>query len=136
MPLEVGDVVAIQQLYSRYAFAADSGDGERFAACFTPNGVMDMGSRSVSGSDALSAFAERIPVSSPGVRHITTNLLVEGDGDAAQGRAYLTLISASASPVTVLRTGSYEDRLTRSGDGWRFVERRFLPDRPAERPPS
>jgi hypothetical protein len=97
---------------------------------------MDMGSRRLSGPDALSAFAERIPVSSPGVRHITTNLVVEGDGDAALGRAYLTLINGRASPVAVLRTGTYEDRLNRSADGWRFVERRFLPDRPSERPPS
>ena len=28
-------------------------------------------------------------------------------------------------------TGSYEDRLVRAGDGWRFAERRFTADSPA-----
>ena len=132
MPLEPADLLAIQQLYAAYNVAADRGDGKGFGGCFTPDGVFDIvGAMRAEGYDALAQFAQSIPVDTPGSRHISTNILIEGDGDLATGLAYFLLLNTRSSPVAVTMTGQYEDRLVRSGDGWRFSERRFTPDTPA-----
>jgi len=128
MPLEASDVIAIHQLYAAYNMAADRGDGKAFGGCFAADGVFDMGTMRAKGFDALAEFAAGIPASAPGCRHIATNVLVEGEGDLANGQAYLMLLDTHASPTVIVMTGQYHDRLVRSVDGWRFSERRFSPD--------
>jgi hypothetical protein len=129
MTLQSVDLSLIQQLYAAYATAADRGDGKGFADCFTADGEMDMGgARTAQGARALAEFAERIPVSAPGVRHVTTNVVIDVDGDSAMGHAYLMLVNSSAAPPAIMRTGMYEDHLVRSTFGWRFARRRFVPD--------
>jgi len=128
MPLEPADVIAIQQLYASYNFAADQGDGKAFAGCFTADGVLDAGPVRTEGAKALTDFATGIPAMSPGTRHIAANVVVEGDGDLATGQAYFMLLATRASPPAIALTGQYEDRLVRSPEGWRFTERRFVPD--------
>jgi hypothetical protein len=108
--------------------AADHGDGKAFGNCFTADGVFDTGTMRAEGSGALAEFANRIPVSAPGCRHIATNILVEGEGDLATGQAYFMLLNTHSSPAAILMTGQYQDRLVRSADGWRFTARRFTPD--------
>lgn len=130
MPLAPVDIIAIEQLYAAYNFAADHGDGKGFADCFTPDGVFDAGGSRTEGSDALVEAGNAIPLVIPGSRHVSNNLLIQGEGDLATGRAYLTLFATRSSPISIMMTGQYEDRLVRSGDGWRFAERKFTPDSP------
>ena len=40
--------------------------------------------------------------------------------------------SGADTRIAVVMTGRYRDKLERMGDGWRFRERRSLPDGPAE----
>jgi uncharacterized protein (TIGR02246 family) len=132
VPLEPSDLTAIQQLYAAYNIAADRGDGKGFAGCFIPDGVFDIvGVMRAEGFDALAEFAQSIPVNAPGSRHISANILVDGDGDLATGVAYFLLLNTRTSPVTVTMAGQYEDSLVRTGDGWRFSERRFTADAPS-----
>ena len=129
MPLDATDVVAIQQLYAAYNVAADCGDGPAFPRCFASDGVLDAGGTRREGSDALAEFASGVPAMAPGIRHIATNVLVDGDGDSAIGQAYLMLLTTTSSPVVVAGSGRYEDRLVRSDGGWRFATRLYSPDR-------
>jgi hypothetical protein len=124
-------MIVIEQLYAAYNFAADSGDGEGFAGCFTSDGVFDPGGVRIEGSDALIQVGNGIPQGLPGCRHVCSNLLIEGEGDEANGRAYLMLLGTGTSPASITMTGKYEDRLVRSADGWRFAERRFTADTPS-----
>lgn len=130
MALDPADTIAIQQLYAAYNHAADRGDGTAFGGCFTPDGRFDMGGSVAEGFDAISKFAEQIPVMMPGARHIVTNILLQGDGDRATGRAYLMLVGTKSAPPAIAMTGSYEDRLVRAGNEWRFSERVFTADTP------
>ena len=51
---DVGDRVAILDLYSRYCFAIDSSDAGAFGDCFLPDGVFDVVDRGTfAGRDAI-----------------------------------------------------------------------------------
>lgn len=126
MALTTDDIVQIQQLYAAYNFAVDDGDGKAFAAVFTADGTLLAGPDPVSGSEALSTFAAGVGGS--GMRHIANNIVLEGDGNTARGRAYLQLVRSGDGGTMLAMTGRYEDELVKGPDGWAFSERRFTPD--------
>lgn len=127
MPLKTDDVIEIQQLYARYNTAIDTGDGETFGACFVADGVFDPGHTRVEGRDGISEFAVKTHESMPLMRHDATNIVIDGDGDEATGSAFL--IGYLAGPNhKVITTGRYRDKLTKTGDGWRFTERSYTAD--------
>jgi uncharacterized protein (TIGR02246 family) len=126
MALGADDVTMIQQLYAAYCLAIDDGDGGAFSACFTPDGSLGGGGGDpLVGPVALSRFVERVRA---GVRHVATNVHVEGEGDSAQGRAYLAAYSTSGGVTSLLSTGRYRDELVRNAGKWRFSARHFTPD--------
>jgi uncharacterized protein (TIGR02246 family) len=127
MALSTHDITAIRQLYSAYCLAVDDGDGEAFSACFTADGSLDAGGQLLSGADQLGRFADQVPISRPGIRHVVTNVHVEGDGDEAQGRAYL-IAYATGEAAKLLITGQYRDAFRRVDGTWLFAERHFTPD--------
>ena len=63
----------------------------------------------------------------PLMRHNATNILIDGDGSAATGSAFLIGYLAGAE-FKVFVTGRYVDTLTKTEGGWRFVERLFKMD--------
>ena len=129
MSLATEDLVQIQQLYAAYCHAVDDGDGKAFCACFTSDGVLDAGGEPIAGAEALAAFAAGVPAGVPGIRHVVTNIAIEGDGDEAEGRAYLTAYMAtSGAPTQFLITGRYRDQLRRAQGSWLFSARTFRAD--------
>jgi len=133
VPLSPSDIAVIQQLYAAYNYAADSGDGKAFAECFTSDGILDIdGMTHLEGSKALSELFQGQPQGGRRTRHVAVNILVDGEGDLATGRAYLLMVGTSTSPATITITGQYEDRLVRTAEGWRFQERRCTFDKAAE----
>jgi len=128
MALATQDIVEITQLYAAYNLAVDDGDGEAFAGCFVPDGAFDTGGDLITGAEALAAFARSVPAGLPGIRHVGSNVLVDGNADAATGRSYLTVVIAGAQP-TLFMTGRYRDTLRRDGERWKFVTRIFEADR-------
>jgi len=128
MALATPDIVEITQLYAAYNHAVDAGDGDAFASCFVAGGALVPGGDPITGSEALAGFARSVPGAVPGIRHMATNVVVSGDGDAATGACYLTVLIVGAQPQ-MLMTGRYRDTLRREAGGWRFVERLFDADR-------
>lgn len=128
MALSVDDQLAIQQLYARYNHAIDFGDGDGWAGCFTPDGVFNGGGGGPqTGSEALKAFAGGF-ASRMKARHWNTNLVVDGDGDAANGKCYLMLMNLADGKASPLVTAVYHDQLKKTGDGWKFTSRSVQPD--------
>jgi hypothetical protein len=127
MGLAVEDQLAIQQLYARYNHAIDFGDGDGWAACFTPDGVFNGGQGPQQGTDALKAFAGGF-ASRMKARHWNTNLVVEGSGDTANGKCYLMLMNLADGKATPLVTAVYHDELKRTGGEWKFTSRSVQPD--------
>lgn len=127
MPLSTDDLIEIQQLYARYNTAIDTGDGESFAGCFVADGVFNPGHALLEGHEAIAGFAVDTHKNLPLMRHNATNIVIDGDGDAAEGSAFL--IGYMAGPeYKVIVTGRYRDQLTRTADGWRFTDRQFAMD--------
>lgn len=131
MGLSVEDRLAIQDLYSAYNHAIDYGDADAFGACFTADGSLDTGHGDPTvGTEALTAFVAVVNQMMPGMRHSISNLLLEGDGDAATGRAYLWSYRAGASGHDVVLTGRYTDELRKVDGAWRFAVRTLDADTP------
>lgn len=135
----VEDRLEIMNLIAGYSHAADGNIPEAYAACFTEDGEfhgrVGMPDEVVfKGRDALARFHTRVVAGrSDGVqtRHIQTNtMFVEQSETQALTRTYLlvTRIQGDKAPELGL-TSVYEDRIVKTGDGWRIQVRRTLPDR-------
>ena len=127
MPLSTDDIIEIQQLYARYNTAIDTGDGTTFGGCFVADGVFNPGHTLCEGVAAISEFAVKTHEAMPLMRHNATNVLIDGEGDSATGSAFL-LGYIAGSDHKVITTGRYQDKLTKTDDGWRFRERVYAAD--------
>jgi uncharacterized protein (TIGR02246 family) len=130
MGLTIEDQLAIQGLSARYNFAIDTGDADAFAAAFVENGVLNAAGQVTEGRTALADFARGFPETMRAPRHVTTNLVIDGDGNFATLKAYLTISIMSGDPAqpTVLASGAYDDTLSKEDGTWRFVRRTFNMD--------
>jgi 3-phenylpropionate/cinnamic acid dioxygenase small subunit len=63
-------------------------------------------------------------------RHMTTEAVIEIDGDEATQRSYLLFLDRAGGSTRVANSGTYDDRLRRTENGWRFVSRRTTLDAP------
>jgi uncharacterized protein (TIGR02246 family) len=132
------DVEEIRQLLARYCHLGDSLDTNALAECFTDDAVMDANGVRTVGRDAIREAAEayRPVYAATPLRHVTTNILIETDGDEAQSSSYYMLLATGAQP-RVLRIGTYHDRLRRVAGRWLFSERVAMSDGgPATAPPA
>lgn len=130
MSLSAEDQLAIRDLAARYNHAIDSGDGRAYADTFVEGGVLDAGALVVEGRDALEQFGSSFAGSVHAPRHIATSLVIDGDGDHAQLRAYVQMFTMVGEPPRhqVSASGTYADTLTRVDGAWRFVRRSFTAD--------
>jgi SnoaL-like domain len=119
--LSAQDYFEIQQLYARYNNAIDSGDGEGWAATFTPDGVFN----TFVGHDALVNFVKtwREKLGGATRKHWNNNLQISGNSKEANGSVYLMLVDFGTKPPSILATASYTDSLVKTKDGWRFTKR-------------
>ena len=128
---DVEDRVAIHELLARYSHTIDGRDYDAWVDCFVPEGTLVSAVGSSSGHDALRQFAveyEKSRARMPNARHYMTNIAVDLDGDRATSRSYVQITVSEPRGVRVLFTGQYDDRLVRVAAGWRFLERRGIPD--------
>jgi hypothetical protein len=125
---------ACSKLIADYAYFADHGPREAFAALFTDEGVLSLPTGEARGRAAIAANG--LP---PGLvsQHSMSNIRVQVlSADAAEGTSYLTLYMARrpdpsrpgetkiAAPTNV---GVYTDRYVRTPEGWRIASRRYEP---------
>jgi hypothetical protein len=119
--LSAQDYFEIQQLYARYNNAIDSGDGEGWAATFTPDGVFN----TFVGHDALVNFVKtwREKLGGATRKHWNNNLQITGNSRDANASVYLLLVDFSTKPPSIVGTATYTDSLVKTKDGWRFTKR-------------
>jgi len=129
-PLTADDRQQIQAVIHRYAWALDTGDVEGFAACFTDDAVLvwDAFEQPYEwhGAEELRGFAgflASLPTTA-GRQHHVSNILIDGDADEAQARAYVVVMvrqDEGAHPTTVM--GWYDDVVRPTPQGWRIARR-------------
>jgi len=132
--LSAQDYIDIEQLYATYNHAIDSGDGEAWAATFTPDGTFNK----FTGHDQLVGFIKRWKEEMNGGnrRHWNTNLRIVPSKDGATASVFLMLVDVSTK--SIVATGMYNDTLVKTATGWRFKTRATKMDAatPPPAPPS
>ena len=118
--LSAQDFVDIQQLYTKYNWALDSGDAEGYASTFTPDGVFNNNV----GHDAIVKFANTFHGGMGAhVKHWNTNLMITPSADGATGQVYLVLVDFGTKPASIATSANYSDELVKTPQGWRFKKR-------------
>ena len=111
--LSTDDLVEIQQLYARYSWTIDAGDGEGWAATFTADGVFNTNV----GHDALVKFATTFHSGlGTHVRHWNTNMMIAPTSDGARGQVYLVLMDFGTKPTSIAASATYSDVLIPPSD--------------------
>lgn len=135
--LTPADRMEIQELYAHYCHCIDSGDGEGWADCFTPDGFLSLPYRDqvTRGTEQLKLVGDAFPARTDEVgRHVTVDISIRTEEDATIGRAYLILLRGgwNQSPPVIELTGRYHDRLVVLDGRWRFASRTLTVDAPQE----
>ena len=128
------DYVDIQNLYARYNLTSDAGDPEGYAACFTDDGVLQIDPLGVKvqGRASFVSFKQKDAAGRGGRyrRHWNGSLNLEKiDADTVRGRCYFHGYNGQPGELPVFAdAGVYDDRIVRTGGGWRFARRHITMD--------
>lgn len=112
--LDLGDIPAVAQMFARAKFLGPDGavQGE--------------------GAEAIAAIYESFTRlhadGTPLTHHVTSNVIVEVDGETATARSYFTVLQATEKlQLQPIIAGRYHDQFARDDKGWHFVARKMLP---------
>lgn len=129
------DCRLIENLIYTYAERIDAGDLEGVAQLFTNGEIAAPTEGSlVQGYDAVLAMyqtATKIYEDSgtPMTRHITTNVIIETDGDEASSRSCFTVVQGTSEfPLQPIISGRYRDSFRKTDAGWEFARREMHVD--------
>lgn len=124
-PRPVEDLFAIQQLFVDYGRVVDEADHAGYAALFTEQGEVDLGSHgSARGRGAIRALMERTSGPRGSSFRIISNPRVQLDGDRATAGAMFTVFVRDEEGLPkVVSLGHHSDVLVRERGRWRFARR-------------
>ena len=125
----------IENLIYTYAERIDAGELESVAELFREAAIVAPAQDShVAGYAAVLAMYQQAcriyeATGTPQTKHLTTNVIIEVDGDEGRARSYFTVIQATeALALQPIISGRYHDTFVRSDNGWRFEERKMFVD--------
>jgi hypothetical protein len=138
---EARDRAEIEDLMWRYARALDTGNGEAYAAVYTPDGQFGTGANATKGTEALKRLAggqPRTPApgaaaapARPPMYHMHANHAITfTDKDHARFDAYYITARAAGGqdqPLQVLAVGRSVDELVRLNGKWLIQTRNVQP---------
>jgi hypothetical protein len=133
---EARDRAEIEDLMWRYTRALDTGDGEAYAAAYTPDGQFGTGANATKGRDALKKLATGQPRTTgaparPPMYHMHANHMITFvDKDHARFDAYYLTARAAGGqdqPLQVLAVGRSVDELVRLNGRWLIQTRNVQP---------
>jgi len=114
----------IRELLARYCFALDADRFEEMAALFTPDGVWETAFGTGTGRAGIVAQAIRIATGErPRRAHLTTNIVIDLDGDSATARSNWVVIMNTPNGPAIGSGGAYADRLVKIDGRWFFKHR-------------
>lgn len=131
--LTAEDRLQIQELLHRYCHSLDHGRWSEFAALFTDDCRLDLSQvlGLYEGQAGVRQFADVIAATNLFMRHLVTNIVIEGTGDRARAHAYVIAITGPAGTKPQQATGLYEDDLVKQNGRWLLRSRRLSLDVPA-----
>jgi ketosteroid isomerase-like protein len=114
----------VGQVIVRYATSVDQGDLERYATCFTDDVVVTgFGDRTFTDRATYVEWVGSALARFSATHHQITNQEIAVDGDHAHLRSHVqaTHVLADSPDRLLILWGVYDDRLVRTGDGWRIT---------------
>ena len=123
------DKTAIRELLAVYCFHLDNDRHEQVADLFTPDGTWDTAFGSGTGRDGIIAQLRKIAALANGPRprraHLTTNIVIDLQGDTATVESNWTVIQNSATGPMISSGGAYRDQVVKIGGKWLFKYRKI-----------
>ena len=104
-----------------------------WVACFTADGIFQVGTRAMQGAAALRGYAD-VHVREIRCRHMMSNFLYEVRGNEAAGQCSMLATLATAGGYRIFAQGRYLDRLVRQDGVWRIAHRKVETDQLASDP--
>ena len=123
---ELEDLEAIRRLTHEYAMAVDTMQLDALVDLFLPEAVYDPGPGGLpvmNDRDEIRAFFKATFESSKNLFHVTSNHIIDVDGDTATGTVYYQAKGVTTSGASFGASGYYADTYTRTADGWKFRRR-------------
>jgi len=133
MDERIADRLAIERLNADFRQCLDGGDAAGFSALFTEDALYANGPREARGRAAIAAFIEsRSAGGARTSRHLYSGLKVDFEGaDRARATSVWMSFAWNGAPPIAMATpflvADMDDIYLRTGDGWRFAERRITP---------
>ncbi len=122
----LADKDAIRELLHRYCMCMDEGRFEELGALFADDGTWSAPYRSATGPAAITAWLAQSVPAAPKRMHFVMNSIITPEAGQAQARSnYLVMVEGPDGPVASV-CGTYDDRLVRTADGWRFQQRTLI----------
>ena len=121
-------IIEIQQLLYLYAYALDSRSYALLEEIFTPDAHLEMSSGVAMSPTQYRAMCERVLPTLAATQHVTTNVLVDVDGDRGRARAYYHAqhCREGLPEGNLLMMGGWVDDEVVLVDGrWRISSRRW-----------
>ncbi len=131
---EQRDKDAIRELLATYCFKLDNDKFEEMAALFTEDGTWDTAFGKGIGRAGIVAQARGIASGGaprPRRVHLTTNIVIDLNGDTASVRSNWTVIQNGPAGPHIGSAGGYEDEVVRQNGQWLIRYRkidRFIAD--------
>lgn len=126
---EIQDRHEIENLLHHYAEMVDFRQWQKMDSIFALEATIDYessGGQKGPFRETL-AWLDRALESWPLNLHVISNAIIEIDGDTATSRCYFHAPMGRNTPeggqFVITNSGRYLDRLVRTSDGWRIVER-------------
>jgi 3-phenylpropionate/cinnamic acid dioxygenase small subunit len=131
--LSTADRLAIHETLSRYCHCVDRKRWDEFKALFTPDCCLDFSQvlGRFEGHDGIQRFCDTMSSLGLFMRHLVTNVVIEGDGERARVAAYVLAITGAPGPAQQYGTGLYEDELVKRDGRWLLHRRHLMLDVPS-----
>jgi 3-phenylpropionate/cinnamic acid dioxygenase small subunit len=127
MGLSIEDRAELHDIYARYAYAFDGGDGDAWSALFAAQGRFSPPNAPVVvGTEALRAFVAARASDAPGMRHLMSNVLVEATETGARGSSYFLCFRLDGDVFRLRNFGRYDDEFIREDGAWKIANRNIV----------
>lgn len=124
------DYRAIEQTLIRYALACDTRNWALLDDVFTADvAAIYGGEYRLQGRDRLAGMIRSLLDGCGPTQHLLGNFRISIDGDTAQCACYVRAVHAGRdekSGLTYEVWAEYRDKLARTAEGWRIIERRMV----------
>ena len=122
------DKNAIRELLATYCFHLDDAKFDEMAALFTEDGTWDTAFGKGTTRAGIAAQARSIPVADgprPRRVHLTTNIVIELNGDSATVQSNWVVIQNTNSGPSIGSGGAYRDQVVKQDGRWFFKYRKI-----------